>query len=552
MAYPLLRTAILAVLSTLTAPVLAQSVFINELHYDNDGTDLNERVEIVGPAGTSLTGWRVVLYNGADGVGYSTINLSGTLTNQCSGYGTLAFNVTGIQNGAPDGLALVNAAGSVVEFLSYEGTFTASGGAASGRRSVDMGVSEGVGVTGSQSLQRRGTGTTATSFTFAAPSTASFGACNSGQSFPAPDAAPTLVSSNPANNATGVAVEANLLLTFSEPVNLGAGAFAISCPSGARTAAVTRSGNVVTLNPGTNFAALEQCTLSLTGSAITDLDGTPTPMAGNASISFRTAAAVSGYYAGVNTTSASALRSSLHAIIDDHTRFPYTATTGTDTWDILDRADQDPLNSSRILDVYKNAVYTKAGGGNNFYNREHSWPKSLGFPNDAWDNYPYTDTHMLMASDITYNADRGNLPFGSCSGTAESFPTLVYNGAGGSAQPNKRCGGYWEVWTKRRGDIARAMLYMDVRYEGGTHGVTGAAEPDLRLTDNASLIQPSSGNASVAYMGLLSVLLQWHQQDPVDEAERLRNEVIYSYQRNRNPFIDNPQWAACVFQSVCN
>ncbi|MCQ6513241.1 hypothetical protein NPN18_26095, partial [Vibrio parahaemolyticus] len=82
----------------------------------------------------------------------------------------------------------------------------------------------------------------------------------------------------------------------------------------------------------------------------------------------------------VNTTSASALRSSLHAIIDDHTRFPYTAST-TDTWDILDRADQDPLNSGRILDVYKNAVYTKAGGGNNFYNREHSWPKSLGFPN---------------------------------------------------------------------------------------------------------------------------------------------------------------------------
>lgn len=551
MAHPLLRPAILAVLSTLTAPALAQTVFINELHYDNDGTDVNERVEIVGPAGTSLSGWRVVLYNGADGLSYQTVNLYGTLANQCNGYGTLAFNVTGIQNGAPDGLALVNAAGSVVEFLSYEGVFTARNGPASGRRSVDIGVSEGVGVTGSQSLQRRGSGTTAGSFSFAAPSTASFGACNSGQSFPAPDLAPTLVSSNPANNATGVPVEANLLLSFSEPVSLGAGAFAISCASGARSATWTRSGNLITLDPTANFGALEQCTLSLTGSAITDLDGTPTPMAGNATITFRTGGAIAGYYNGVNTTSASALRASLHAIIDDHVRFPYTA-SATDTWDILDRADQDPLNSGRVLDVYKNAVYAKAAGGNNFYNREHSWPKSLGFPNDAWDNYPYTDTHMLMVSDITYNADRGNLPFGNCSGTAELFPTLVYNGAGGSTQPNKRCGGYWEVWAKRRGDIARAMFYMDLRYEGGTHGVTGAAEPDLRLTDNASLIQPTSGNASVAYMGLLSVLLQWHQQDPVDESERLRNEVIYSYQKNRNPFIDYPQWAACLYQNQCN
>lgn len=551
MAHPLLRPAILAVLSTLTAPALAQTVFINELHYDNDGTDVNERVEIVGPAGTSLSGWRVVLYNGADGLVYQTVNLSGSLGNQCNGYGTLAFNVTGIQNGAPDGLALVNAAGSVVEFLSYEGVFTARNGPANGRRSVDIGVSEGVGVTGSQSLQRRGSGTTAGSFSFAAPSTASFGACNSGQSFPAPDLAPTLVSTNPANNATGVPVEANLLLSFSEPVSLGAGAFAISCASGARSATWTRSGNLITLDPTANFGALEQCTLSLTGNAITDLDGTPTPMAGNATITFRTGGAIAGYYNGVNTTSASALRTSLHAIIDDHTRFPYTASS-TDTWDILDRADQDPLNSGRVLDVYKNAVYAKAAGGNNFYNREHSWPKSLGFPNDAWDNYPYTDTHMLMVSDISYNADRGNLPFGNCSGTAELFPTLVYNGSGGSTQPNKRCGGYWEVWAKRRGDIARAMFYMDVRYEGGTHGVTGAAEPDLRLTDNASLIQPTSGNASVAYMGLLSVLLQWHQQDPVDEAERLRNEVIYSYQKNRNPFIDHPQWAACLYQNQCN
>jgi endonuclease I len=78
------------------------------------------------------------------------------------------------------------------------------------------------------------------------------------------------------------------------------------------------------------------------------------------------------------------------------------------------------------------------------------------------------------------------------------------------------------------------------------------AEPDLRLTDNLSLVTTSNGNASVAYMGQLSVLLQWHAEDPVTEAERLRNDAIQSYQGNRNPFVDNPQWVACIYQNVCN
>ena len=72
------------------------------------------------------------------------------------------------------------------------------------------------------------------------------------------------------------------------------------------------------------------------------------------------------------------------------------------------------------------------------------------------------------------------------------------------------------------------------------------------LTDTELLaIILRNGNASTAYMGLLSVLLQWHAQDPVDAQEQLRNDVIYSYQGNRNPFVDNPQWVACIFQNVC-
>ena len=117
-------------------------VFINELHYDNSGTDVNERVEIAGVAGTSLAGWSIVLYNGGNGAVYSTINLSGTLASQCGGHGTKYFAVAGIQNGAPDGLALVNASGTVVQFLSYEGSFTATNGPASGQTSSNISVSE--------------------------------------------------------------------------------------------------------------------------------------------------------------------------------------------------------------------------------------------------------------------------------------------------------------------------------------------------------------------------------------------------------------------------
>src|SRR3546814_10866505 len=100
-------------------------------------------------------------------------------------------------------------------------------------------------------------------------------------------------------------------------------------------------------------------------------------------------------------------------------------------------------------------------------------------------------------------------------------------------------GGSFEPWDARKGDMARAVMYMAIRYEGGREAHTDQSEPDLELTDNRSLIVKTSG--SPAYMGLLSTLLAWHQADPPDDAERGRNEVVYSFQGNRNPFIDHPE-----------
>ena len=267
-----------------------------------------------------------------------------------------------------------------------------------------------------------------------------------------------------------------------------------------------------------------------------------------------------GYYDSADTTNGSTLRATVHDIIDDHTRFPYTS-SATDTWNILEHADEDPNSTSRILDVYKNASYAKQGGGNSYYDREHVWPKSYGFPNDGSSNYAYTDAHHLHLSHSPYNSARGNRVFDNCSGSCSEYATDANDGMGGGSgvyPGNSNWGsgsgstGSWEVWHGRRGDIARTMFYMDLRYEGGTHGITGVSEPDLRLTDSRSQIQSVSSNQSVAYMGLLSVLLQWHLDDPVDDFERRRNDEVEIYQGNRNPFIDNPDWVACIYNDVCD
>jgi endonuclease I len=268
-----------------------------------------------------------------------------------------------------------------------------------------------------------------------------------------------------------------------------------------------------------------------------------------------------GYYATVNTSTAATLRQTLHEVIDDHTRFPYTASS-TDTWDILNQGDQNPTNSAHILDVYKNASYQKINGGVGAYNREHTWPKSYGFPNDQSDNYPYTDCHMLMLSDAGYNSARSNKPYEFADQFATEEPTLQTNGAGGGSgtypgnsnwTDGSFSSGRWETWHDRRGDVARAILYADVRYEGGTHGATNANEPDLIVTNNQNLINSSNtgNNEQTAYMGMLTQLLTWHHADPVDQRERDRNDVVYSYQGNRNPFVDHPEWVDCIFANQC-
>ncbi len=260
---------------------------------------------------------------------------------------------------------------------------------------------------------------------------------------------------------------------------------------------------------------------------------------------------VADYWAVVDAGSPPALRTTIHAAIENHIAFPYSAGT-TDTRDILNLADEDPVDTTKILDIYRNASYVKTPGGDAEYNKEHSWPKSYGFPEES--TIPHSDCHHLFASDTGYNSNRGNKPFDTCTSGCTEDPTLLNHGAGGEGGAHPASSNYWnssvyEVWNHRRGDLARAQFYMDVRYEGGSHAVTGASEPNLVLTDNMALIVMTS--SSPAYMGKLSTLLQWHLDDPVDEDERRRNDVVESFQGNRNPFVDHPEWVECVFSATC-
>ena len=141
-------------------PAPSGTVWVNEFHYDNQGTDENEFFEIAGPAGTNLTGYSVAGYSGGTSGHYGTYNLSGILPDDGEGYGALAFDAVeafpplgnhqgGLQNGSPDGFGLINPDNVCIEFIAYEGSMTASradgdagGSACDGVEGQDIGVFE--------------------------------------------------------------------------------------------------------------------------------------------------------------------------------------------------------------------------------------------------------------------------------------------------------------------------------------------------------------------------------------------------------------------------
>ncbi|MBK9982802.1 MAG: T9SS type A sorting domain-containing protein [Saprospiraceae bacterium] len=175
-------------------------VWINEFHYDNTGVDAGEFIEVAGPAGTDLSVYSIVLYNGTGGAVYDTDPLTGIIPNQSNGFGTmfLAYPSNGIQNGAPDGIALVKNGTTLIQFLSYEGTFVGVGGPANGILSTSIGAVQELGTEPlGLSLNLTGNGNMYSNFVWAGPSAQSPGALNPGQVIlPFTGVGPTVVSTD--------------------------------------------------------------------------------------------------------------------------------------------------------------------------------------------------------------------------------------------------------------------------------------------------------------------------------------------------------------------
>ncbi len=285
------------------------TVWINEFHYDNAGTDSGEFIEIAGTAGTNLTGWSIVRYNGNNAgaaVVYSTpgtISLTGlVIPDQGNGFGTLSFSLPtdGLQNGGNDGFALIDNNGNVIELLSYEGVFTAATGTpAAGLTSIDVGLSEsGTTTPIGSSIYRTGTGNTGSNFSWATTTTATPGAVNAGQSFTG-GTPTTSVSINDVSIAEGDAGTSTLTFTVTRADNSGAFSVDYATANGTATAGSdygAASGSVsftaggaltqtisVTINGDTASEANETFTVALSNlvnttgtAAITDASGTGT------------------------------------------------------------------------------------------------------------------------------------------------------------------------------------------------------------------------------------------------------------------------------------
>ncbi len=226
----------------------------------------------------------------------------------------------------------------------------------------------------------------------------------------------------------------------------------------------------------------------------------------------------STYYKNAVGRTGTSLRSSLHTIISSQSKLSYSA-----LWTALKNTDQDPGNSNNVILLYSGISRSKSlsGGDTGDWNREHVWAKSHG--DFGTSTGPGTDLHHIRPADVRVNSIRGNKDFDNGGGS--------FTDSGGSLTD----GDSFEPRDAVKGDVARMIFYMAVRYEGDD------GWPDLEANDRVS-------NGSNPYLGRLSVLKAWNEADPPDAFEERRNQVIYdTYQHNRNPFIDHPEWVEAIW-----
>lgn len=240
------------------------------------------------------------------------------------------------------------------------------------------------------------------------------------------------------------------------------------------------------------------------------------------------------YYASALGLNGTALKTSLHNIIKNHNPLLYQ-----DLWAAFESTDVKA--NGKVWDMYTDVplgtptyVFTfgtnqcgNYSGEGDCFNREHTWPKEY-FGGD--NSYPmYSDLHHLFATDGWVNNKHAAFPYGKVNNTSYTSSNGTKLGTG-TTYP-----GYtdkiFEPIDAYKGDFARAYFYMSTRYQG----------------EDASWQNWEMANGAQLTPAAIAILLQWHNNDPVSTKEINRNLEVYALQGNRNPFVDYPQFADCIW-----
>ena len=243
------------------------------------------------------------------------------------------------------------------------------------------------------------------------------------------------------------------------------------------------------------------------------------------------------YYATTIGLTGPALKAALNERIKGHRRYVYSPCV----WLMISESDQDPDDANAVIEIYTQRSIDKSRMEKNnpkdplSWNREHVWANSHGFPHP--NQHAYTDLHHLRAADKKINGHRGNRDF---SNAKNNLPDDLCDGC--ATGPDT-----WQPPAAHQGDIARMLFYMATRYEGNDASST----PDLELLDIVGTKPSGKTFTTEGQLGKLCSLYAWHHSDPVSEIERVRNDVIYSWQGNRNPFIDHPEFVAAIWGNDC-
>ncbi|MFM2230401.1 MAG: hypothetical protein RL607_1659 [Bacteroidota bacterium] len=542
-------------------------IVINELDADTPSTDVKEFIELKSTtANLPLDGYCLVFFNGGSGtsnVSYLAIDLDGMTTDinglllignsQVTPAPAYVIPNASIQNG-PDVVAIYQANASdfplntpatttgLINALAYSNAATTSPSAIMTALGLTTCVNENLTQNAAtQSIQRNNDGTFAVTTPTPGVNNDGSGIVLNGITItaaPSPinEGQTLTVTFSTSTPVSGSAITINFTLNNGSFNSSDfSGTLSVTLPIGTSTASST-----ITMVDDTNNEGDEELLIKVNNVPsgyvlnnnsivvrVNDNDyivspwGTPL----NPTFGMVTPTLPNGYYASLEGLSGAALKQALQDIIANPA--VVHAHNYGDIADILLESDRNPLNGSQVWMMYVESPRSKidyqTGNSNvGVWNREHIWPQSRGGFADATSSFAdginvwlptgpdditagHADAHHIRAEDGSENTTRSNRDYGS-----------DYNGPSGNA-------GSW------KGDVSRALFYMAVRYNG------------------LNLVNGNPADSTVGQMGDLTSLLTWNHSDPADDFEMHRNNYIYTWQYNRNPFIDYPLLADYIF-----